>query len=201
MLIRPTETSKKITSKEHYLWIQWDVSVHLFFVFLIHAVCLFCMCTVPGRWAGTGTCWLWPRCRWGRAGWAECLPQLGTLRSRTSRRSAPSLLLRPETSPLSETHRCWVSGVHTTHCYKVELYTWDPADLLFCVVDVHDDVEDLENSTNDVDQDDCLIFLQKPIIQPAKVTMETRGALDVLSRAGRQCYWSEGSRIAQHTLT
>lgn len=55
-------------------------------------------------------------------------------------------------------------------------------------MDVHDDVEDLENSTNDVDQDDCLIFLQKPIIQPAKVTMETRGALDVLSRAGRQCY-------------
>ena len=47
------------------------------------------------------------------------------------------------------------------------------AHLLCCVVEVHDNVEDLEKSSDNVDEDNRLIFLQKPIIQPAHVTVET----------------------------
>lgn len=50
---------------------------------------------------------------------------------------------------------------------------------MLCVEEVHDDVEDLENSSNGVDRDDCLIPLQNPIRQPTYVTMETGGELDM----------------------
>ncbi len=40
-------------------------------------------------------------------------------------------------------------------------------------MEIHDDVKDLEKSSNNVDQDEGLISSQNPIIQPAQVTMET----------------------------
>lgn len=50
---------------------------------------------------------------------------------------------------------------------------------MLCVEEVHDDVEDLEKSSNDVDRDDCHIPFQNPIRQPTYVTVETGGKLDV----------------------
>lgn len=48
------------------------------------------------------------------------------------------------------------------------------------VVAVRDDVQDLEQNSDDVDHDDGLIRLQNPIIQPAQVAMETRLVLETI---------------------
>ena len=55
-------------------------------------------------------------------------------------------------------------------------------DLLFCVVEIRGNIEDLQKSPDNVDQYNRLISLQHPIIQPTQVTMTKRGALDVRTR-------------------
>lgn len=47
------------------------------------------------------------------------------------------------------------------------------ADLVLGVHEVHEDVEDLEEGSDDVDHDERLIRLQDAIIQPAQVAVET----------------------------
>lgn len=66
--------------------------------------------------------------------------------------------------------------------------------LLFSVEEIHDNVEDLEKSSDDIHYDNGVILLQSAVKQPAQVTVETGAALGEPNWTDRCRLWTKAQK-------